>query len=40
MSNEKIDVLKAFGAEIHRTPTECAFDDYDSHISLAYRLEK
>lgn len=23
-----------------RTPTECAFDDYDSHIETAKRLEK
>lgn len=38
MSNEKADVLTALGAEIHRTPTECAFDDYDSHIELAKRL--
>lgn len=38
MSNEKVDVLKALGAEIHRTPTEAAFDAPDSHIGVANRL--
>lgn len=38
MSNEKIAVLRALGADIIRTPTEAAFDDYDSHISVANRL--
>ena len=32
MSNEKVDVLKALGAEIYRTPTEAAFDSPESHI--------
>jgi len=40
MSNEKVDVLKALGAEIHRTPTEAAWDAPDSHISLAKRLNE
>jgi len=40
MSNEKIDTLKALGAEIHRTPTEAAFDHYDSHLELSKRLNK
>jgi len=40
MSKEKVDVLKALGAEIYRTPTEAAFDSPDSHISLAKRLEQ
>merc|ERR1712137_532401 len=40
MSNEKIAVLKALGADIIRTPTEAAFDDYDSHISVAQRKEQ
>ena len=48
MSNEKIgtelinsiDTLKALGAVIHRTPTEAAFDHYDSHLELAKRLNK
>lgn len=40
MSNEKADVLTALGAQIYRTPTECAFSDYDSHIELAKRLRK
>merc|ERR1712232_559816 len=38
MSNEKIAVLKALGAQIVRTPTEAAFDDPDSHISVANNL--
>lgn len=40
MSTEKVDVLKALGAEIIRTPTEAAFDSPDSHISVAERLMK
>jgi len=38
MSQEKVDVLKALGAEIIRTPTEAAFDSPDSHIGVAKRL--
>jgi cystathionine beta-synthase len=38
MSNEKVDVLKALGAEIIRTPTEAAFDSPDSHIGVANKL--
>lgn len=38
MSNEKVDTLKALGAIVYRTPTEAAFDHYDSHINLAIRL--
>ena len=40
MSNEKVSVLKALGAEIIRTPTEAAFDDPESHIGVARKLEK
>ena len=40
MSKEKVDVLKALGAEIVRTPTEAAFDAPDSHISVAKRLQE
>ena len=32
MSQEKVDVLKALGAEIIRTPTEAAYDSPESHI--------
>ena len=39
MSKEKVDVLKALGAEIVRTPTEAAYDAPDSHISVARRLQ-
>lgn len=40
MSQEKQVVLEALGAEIIRTPTEAAFDDPDSHISVAERLRE
>lgn len=40
MSKEKVDVLKALGAEIVRTPTEAAWDAPDSHISVAKRLNE
>lgn len=38
MSNEKVDMLKALGAEVLRTPTEAAWDSPDSHFSVAKRL--
>jgi cystathionine beta-synthase len=38
MSMEKVNVLKALGAEIVRTPTEAAWDSPDSHISVAAKL--
>ena len=40
MSQEKVDVLKALGAEIIRTPTEAAFDSPESHIGQARRLNR
>lgn len=40
MSNEKVSVLKALGAEIIRTPTEAAWDSPESHIGVAKRLER
>lgn len=40
MSNEKVFVLKALGAEIIRTPTEAAFDSPESHIGVAKRLNE
>lgn len=40
MSKEKVDVLKALGAEIIRTPTEAAFDSPESHIGVALKLER
>lgn len=39
MSQEKQSVLERLGAKIYRTPTEAASHDYDSHISLAKRLQ-
>ncbi len=38
MSKEKQIALEALGAEIIRTPSEVAFDDPDSHISVAKKL--
>uniref|UniRef100_A0A0B7B823 Cystathionine beta-synthase n=1 Tax=Arion vulgaris TaxID=1028688 RepID=A0A0B7B823_9EUPU len=38
MSMEKVDVLRALGAEIVRTPTSAAFDSPESHIGVAHRL--
>lgn len=38
MSNEKVNTLKALGAEVIRTPTEAAFDSPESHIGVAKRL--
>lgn len=40
MSMEKQIVLQALGAKIYRTPTEAAFDDPESHISLAKKLQQ
>jgi len=38
MSREKVDLLKALGAQIIRTPTEAAWNSPESHISVANRL--
>jgi len=38
MSPEKAVVLKALGAKIVRTPTEAAWDDPESHIQIAKKL--
>jgi cysteine synthase A len=40
MSHEKQVVLEALGAKIYRTPTAAAWDDPESHISLAKKLNK
>ncbi|XP_047536717.1 cystathionine beta-synthase-like [Vanessa atalanta] len=40
MSDEKVNTLKALGAEIIRTPTEAASESPDSNISVAKRLSK
>lgn len=40
MSREKEVVLEALGAKIYRTPTKAAWNDPDSHIELAKRLQK
>ncbi len=38
MSGEKVNTMKALGADILRTPTEAAWNAEDSHISLAADL--
>ena len=40
MSREKSDTMKILGAQIIRTPTDVAFDDADSNIMVAERLER
>ena len=40
MSKEKEVVLKALGAEIVRTPTEVAWNDPESHIEVAKKMNK
>ena len=40
MSTEKEVVLKALGAKIVRTPTEAAWNDPESHIEIAKKLNK
>lgn len=40
MSREKEVVLEALGAKIYRTPTSAKWNDPDSHLSLARRLQK
>lgn len=40
MSQEKQVVLERLGATIYRTPTEAAWDDPESHISLAKKLQQ
>lgn len=39
MSGEKLNMMKALGAEIYRTPTAAGWRDLDSHIALAIRLK-
>lgn len=40
MSREKQVTLEALGAKIYRTPTDAKWDDPDSHISIAKKLQK
>lgn len=40
MSQEKISVLRALGAEVIRTPTEAAWDAPESHIGVAKKLNE
>ena len=36
----QVDVLRALGAEIVRTPTSASFDSPESHIGVAHRLKQ
>ncbi|CAJ1079520.1 cystathionine beta-synthase b [Xyrichtys novacula] len=38
MSMEKVNVLKALGAEVVRTANDAAFDSPESHVGVAWRL--
>lgn len=40
MSDEKVNTLKALGAEIIRTPTEAPSSSPESNIGVAWRLSK
>ena len=40
MSKEKQIALEALGAKIIRTPTEASFDDPESHIQIAKKIQK
>jgi len=40
MSGEKKNTMQALGAEIFRTPTAAAWNDTNSHIALALRMEQ
>lgn len=36
--SRQVDVLRALGAEIVRTPTNARFDSPESHVGVAWRL--
>lgn len=40
MSNEKVDTLRALGAEIIRTPTAASFDSPEGLIAVSQKLQK
>lgn len=40
MSDEKVNALKALGAEIVRTPTAAAFDSPEGLIAVAQKINK
>ena len=40
MSNEKVYVQRALGAEIVRTPSSARYDSPESHIMVAQRLSR
>lgn len=40
MSAEKVNTLKALGAEIVRTPNDAAFDSPESHIGVSVKLQR
>ncbi|CAH0388110.1 unnamed protein product [Bemisia tabaci] len=40
MSDEKVNTLKALGAEIVRTPTEASFDSEEGLIGVAHKIQR
>ena len=40
MSQEKVSVLEALGAKVIRTPTEAAWDAPESHIGVAFKMQR
>ena len=40
MSEEKVSILKALGAEITRTPTSAGFTDPEGNIATALRISQ
>lgn len=40
MSNEKVYMLRALGAEIVRTPTEAPWYSEEAHINVAQKLQR
>ena len=40
MSQEKQDALTGLGATVIRTPTSYAFNHAESHVGIAFKLEK
>lgn len=40
MSSEKVDTLKALGAEVVRTPTAASFDSPDGLIAVSQKMSR
>lgn len=39
LSSIQVNILRALGAEIVRTPTIAGFEDPESHIGVAWKLQ-